>query len=134
MIGPRGSFRLKIDTAKVGSAEGCFWRTIRMETNVVNAILAALTEDTHPAFFIGRRISCLWKAAVLHRSTEPDGTSVNQELASFGGDVSHAELGFINVVTCMDGKLIDHRIELIPSLHLGSEVDGKFQFVLQCFF
>ena len=69
MIRPRRSFHLQVNTYLVGCCKGCLRRTIRMEADVIQAILLALSEDAQPLGFVGRRITRLWETAVFYRST-----------------------------------------------------------------
>ena len=70
VVGPRRSFWLKVNAHEVGGYEGCLWRTIRMETHVVESPLLALPEHTSPRVDIRGRIAGEREAAVFHRSAQ----------------------------------------------------------------
>ncbi len=96
-----------------------------METHVVDAVFATFLENLHPRFLVGWRIARLGEAAVFNGASKPDGMSVHIELSAIDGDVSHAELRFVNVVACINGEGIDHRGELIPCLHTFPKVERE---------
>ena len=91
MIRPRRSLGLQVETHLVCSSKGGFGRTIAVEAHVVQSILATLLKDAQPRSLIGGRITRLGEATVLHRSTHPDGFSIEVELTALYADVTDSE-------------------------------------------
>ena len=62
-----------------------------METHMVKPIFLAFSKQTHPRFYVRRRITSLWKAAVLHRSTQTYRLAVELYLPVTDADLTHSE-------------------------------------------
>ena len=120
MIRPRRTFRLQVHTHTVGSSKSRLGGTVAMEAHMVEAILLALLEDTHPLVLIGWGETCLWKTAVLHRATQKERTVIDIELTSLSLYLAQAELCFIDRLTSFYRQAIQIRMELIPEFHIAS--------------
>ena len=69
MIRPRRTFRLQVDTHTVCCRKSRLGRTVAMKAHVVETILLAFLEDTHPLVLIGWGKTRLRETAVLHGAT-----------------------------------------------------------------
>ena len=118
MVWPRRSFGLQIDTHLIGSTEGSIRGTIAVETDMVDAILLTLAENTQPLSLVGRGITRFWEEAVLHRATQEQRIAVDIELAPLDGDVAQTEQFLIDSRARLDSQLVEFRMELIPQLHI----------------
>ena len=98
VIRPRGSLRLEINAELVGCCKGGLRRTVGMEAHMIQTVFLHLGQDTHPRLLVGRRITCLGEAAVLHCSAKPHRTVVHIQLAPLYTDCPHAEGGLVIVV------------------------------------
>ena len=100
---------------------------------MIDAVLAALTEDAYPRIHIGWRVTRQGEAAVLHRSAQEDGVTVHEQLSALNVYLAHAEGGLVRVVASFHGEAIDIGRELVPSLHAITHVEGEFHAALQGF-
>ena len=114
MIGPRRPLGLQVETHLVCSGKGSFGRTIAVEAHVVQSVLATFLKDAQPRSLIGGRITRLGEAAVLHRSTHPDGLAVEIELAALYADVAHAEAQHERLAVVADLSRVEIGMELTP--------------------
>ena len=114
MIRPRRSFELQIDAHTVGSSEGGFGWTVRMETDVVDAVLLAFAEDAQPYVFIGGWIASFREAAIFDGAAQVERPIVDKHLRTVDAEVAQAKRhadGHTLIVNCTRIKL---RMELVP--------------------
>ena len=81
---------------------------------MVQTILRALAEDAQPLVFVCGRIARLGEQAVLHRATQEERAIVDVELAALDFDVAQSEGGMVDIITSLDGQLVEVRMELVP--------------------
>ena len=122
MIRPRGAFGLDVEACHVGSQEGCFWRTITVETHVVETVRLAGLEEFKPRLQIHRGIARIGEVAVLHRTTQDGLSSVHVEHLATYFHLAHAENRFLRERAAVFGlhhslQFVQLRIELIPEQH-----------------
>ena len=103
-----------------------------MKAYVVETILLAFLEDTHPLVLIGRRKACLWKTAVLHRATKEERTVIDIELTPLCLYLAQAELRLIDCLASFNRQAIQIRMELIPVFHVTSQVELELDVTALC--
>ena len=118
VIRPAGTFGLQIKTNEIGSDEGCFRRTERVETHMVQSVVAADAEYPFPGSYVHRCITSKREIAVFHCTAEHCLASVDVEPFAFYLEITHTELYLFlfRLLTAIQHgcQFVECRIELIP--------------------
>ena len=91
-----------------------------MKAYVVETILLAFLEDTHPLILVGWGETRLRETAVLHCATKEERTVIDIELTPLCLYLAQAELCFLDRLTSFYRQAIQIRMELIPEFHIAS--------------
>ena len=90
-IAPEREFRLQVDPQLVGGLEGSLWRAPRMETDVVDAILAVFREIVHPFGSSHRHMGLEGEDAGIVLATEEYLAAIGHEMVVIDTEVDEAE-------------------------------------------
>ena len=105
---------MEIEANYIGSHECRFWRTIRVETHLVQTILLALAEDGKPRLHICRRITRQREATAVERSTHVCLYTVDIEIITFNLYVTHSEHRLHRVLAYYGSQGVEVWRKLVP--------------------
>ena len=115
---PDGKFDLQQEAGAVGGEEGGFRRTVGVEPEGVQAIVAGDAEDALPCCQTGGRIARKRPDVALYRAAQKHGAAVQQELRAARGNGAQANgnLPVVAVAAGREGQIqrVNGRIEFIP--------------------
>ena len=129
MIRPRGSLWLQVDTHPVGSEEGSLWRTVAMEAHMVQTILLTFHEDLHPRLLVSWRITRLWEAAVLYRSSQEYRNIVDKHLTALDANLPESHQRLEDILASRDSQMIEVRMMLVPEFDILTQGNIYCQFI-----
>ena len=93
MIGPRGTFRLQIESQLIRCHESRFRGAVGMKTHVVESISFTLAKDALPTLHVHRWITSQREVAVFHCAAKHCSSAVDAEHVFIRTELTHAKLG-----------------------------------------
>ena len=114
VVRPRRTFWLEVETHFISCCKSRIRRTIGMESHMVETVFLTFSEDTEPRCLIRRRVTRLREATILHRASQEDRMTVQNNLPSIHQDLTHSKGCFIIIITYADTNAIEIGMELVP--------------------
>ena len=114
VVRPRRTFWLEVETHFISCCKSRIRRTIGMKSHMVETVFLTFSEDTEPRCLIRRRVTRLREATILHRASQEDRMTVQDNLPSIHQDLTHAKGCFIIIITYADTNAIEIGMELVP--------------------
>ena len=117
---PVGKLHLTVESHLIGYTECSLGWTPRVETQMVQSILAGSSKYLHPATFVSWRSTCEWENATLQCASQECRLAINQQTVALSLEATHTKRNSFLLLTSHNCKLVEVRCKLIPQLHVAN--------------